>query len=412
MEHLKGKISNLKEKARADSLRRKSQLSVRTPSPFTAAENWYSSSDSYKGSPLSADAGVGWHSGSDQSTPVETSHPVSEAPSAVSTANAIQRQPSSRSITSAGSTSFQSIHSTDRSVEEYEDAVSQHSVKNDEYERRVDALLEQDDLSSDCESEYEEAIEEQPERHEDRADAFDYEHFFLHSAMGSYSGQDRRGSSSSTDSAETTKPANLSRSQTPRATPSGSGAATPVPFLQPHMRKESNASISSTASFETATEGLEDEEEDMSAILEEDLSDENKSILDSNWTKRPKRSSAESDMKDSGIGLSEDGGSEGSNLTPRLPKRPGENELGFPARASGQTASSPPANASKKELFQTGSGRAFTDQEKQLVDALVTSFEHVCQKIRSMPENDYDTRLWRRRLDQARRVLDAEWAHT
>jgi hypothetical protein len=65
MTSLHAKISDLKDKAHADSMRRKSSQSMRTPSPFTSTqtpEQWYTSSPEYKeaGSPINTNAGMGW----------------------------------------------------------------------------------------------------------------------------------------------------------------------------------------------------------------------------------------------------------------------------------------------------------------------------------------------------------------
>src|SRR6187402_640373 len=57
MSDLQGRLFVLRDRARDDTMKRRSLQSLRTPSPFTAAEQWYSSSKNYA-EPLSADAGV------------------------------------------------------------------------------------------------------------------------------------------------------------------------------------------------------------------------------------------------------------------------------------------------------------------------------------------------------------------
>jgi hypothetical protein len=91
--------------------------------------------------------------------------------------------------------------------------------------------------------------------HEDREDAFDYEHFFLHSAMGTISQQrlGRRDSFSSEDSVETTRGLPASNSQEAKNDPRASLG---------HLRSESTDSVSTMATFATATEGLGSENGD------------------------------------------------------------------------------------------------------------------------------------------------------
>lgn len=90
-------------------------------------------------------------------------------------------------------------------------------------------------------------------RHEDRLDAFDYEHFILHSALGNYSNiRTRPQSYSSTESTETTRPPNDFETN---GLPVNGGH---------HGRKNSVDSISTSATFATATEGAgytEDEDD-------------------------------------------------------------------------------------------------------------------------------------------------------
>src|ERR1700710_3185945 len=59
MKDLKGKISTLRDRARDDTMKRRSLQSLRTPSPFTAAEQWYTAAKAYTAPGLSADAGIG-----------------------------------------------------------------------------------------------------------------------------------------------------------------------------------------------------------------------------------------------------------------------------------------------------------------------------------------------------------------
>ena len=58
MKDLKGKISTLRDRAREENLKRRSLQSLRTPSPFTAAEQWYTASPAYKGIGKGTNTGI------------------------------------------------------------------------------------------------------------------------------------------------------------------------------------------------------------------------------------------------------------------------------------------------------------------------------------------------------------------
>lgn len=85
--------------------------------------------------------------------------------------------------------------------------------------------------------------------HEDREDAFDYEHFFLHSALGTI-GHQRRVSLDSEGSVETTRGFQVLH---PRNLNSGNSSGI-------HLRSTSTDTLSTMASFETAIESPADDD--------------------------------------------------------------------------------------------------------------------------------------------------------
>jgi hypothetical protein len=291
MKDLKGKISNLKEQARADSLKRRSLQSLRTPSPFTHAR-W--------------DQGFPESRKSEDTTPATSPfQPPWKQEESQDKANG---QISPKHDTKDAAELEQTKAADDEYVDaEYEDAPSGPEMPGDAIVHghvvspRLDAEpdlgdkldvqdddddmiddgetwegdLEQDgeevkqveqpynlqndgpandmedddddefvDFESESgESSYHDAFQV-PVSHEDREDAFDYEHFFLHSAMGSMS-QHRRDSWSSVgsgDSIETT------RGPVPAPAPA-------TDFDSDHERRPSVDTMSSFNSFATATEG-------------------------------------------------------------------------------------------------------------------------------------------------------------
>ena len=111
------------------------------------------------------------------------------------------------------------------------------------------------------------------ERHEDRPDAFDYEHFFLHSGMGHHKTGASRSSSrtSSYSSVETTKPTDSDADATPNnSKPHAAAAAATITTKGTHTRKES---VESTTSFTTALSSEEQRSPINREGVEEDTDD-------------------------------------------------------------------------------------------------------------------------------------------
>ncbi|KAL5611834.1 hypothetical protein BROUX41_000591 [Berkeleyomyces rouxiae] len=271
---LKGKVSALREQARADSLKRQSLQSLRTPSPFTYAvvDQWYAEPKTTSGTEKSegivqdettiqtgdenhsnepqTPAGTSsqnhaWSgevliSSDEEMSPVELEHgsicgnDVNDADSTTSSKYEDAERsmtPVNRSVTPPGgpdSHMFQEIikHRLQNEIDD--------DMRTEDGYEDATAITDYDSDSGD--SMYHDAP--LPLSHEDREDAFDYEHFFLHSAMGTIRQQrlerERRGSFSSEDSVETTRG--------------------PM-HTQTINRRNSADSISTMASFETADEG-------------------------------------------------------------------------------------------------------------------------------------------------------------
>ncbi len=263
MNDLKGRISSLKLKAQEDHLRRQSLQSLRTPSPFTSAETWYSGTPAYQSgtSPITANAGLG----------IKTASPTRKA--------MFQDEYEETSSPTTTPSQHEGEDLVIRDVEEqrYTEVTHPHShqegeVKSilpaepetfqDEDENDTDYVsVDGDDIEAGADSVYEDAVYEMSAtaRHEDRVDAFDYEHFFLHSAMGTYSLDDRRGSTSSGSSTATTRPVTAVQNQ--------EDSSGPEKRISIHQRNPSVDSVSTVASFATAAEtrfddSIDDEEEE------------------------------------------------------------------------------------------------------------------------------------------------------
>jgi len=269
---LKGRLSTLRDQARADSLKRRSLQSLRTPSPFTHArvEQWYADTGSHEdGVALNSDVNTLGTTESDASvrqragdtTEGETSPPVRDEPQGESTSTLDNENASSatdpvaRALdtpTTITEANTDEAEATDDSTKELDDIINElDDIDDMSTEDGYDYAESHDNdesASESGESSYHDSVQVQVS-HEDREDAFDYEHFFLHSAMGSMSRR-RMRRSGSTDSFSSEDSVETTRAPTTSYPPSIS-AAKPGQ----HSRRGSAGSISTLESFATATEG-------------------------------------------------------------------------------------------------------------------------------------------------------------
>ncbi|KAF5597056.1 hypothetical protein FPCIR_3692 [Fusarium pseudocircinatum] len=288
MKDLRGKISSLKEQARADSLKRRSLQSLRTPSPFTHArwdQGLPESRTSQETTPETPAWQAPWNQGSPkdkvngQMSSKEGSKQPSEEPAKTLDAGAehgfrtsdapdvvvaqeqsdlpqfeaepdlgddirVQTQVQENDDMNDDGETWEG--DLEQEEEDFKQEVNGYGLQNGEY--NDDAEDDDDDEFVDFESEsgessYHDAFQT-PVSHEDREDAFDYEHFFLHSAMGTMS-QHRReswSSVSSGDSVETTRGPIVASTSAPDSD-------------SDHERRPSVDTMSSFNSFATATEG-------------------------------------------------------------------------------------------------------------------------------------------------------------
>jgi Arc/MetJ-type ribon-helix-helix transcriptional regulator len=245
MKGLHIKISTLKVKAQEDNLRRRSLQSLRTPSPFTEGDHqWYPSALELKNS-----------NGSLRSNPgrVRTPEPQENhhhqerrehetvRREAYDQRNHRSEQPEAKLHRKPSAAS----HTVSLNESLYEDAEEGEYSSGSEIDREALEEILREPLDEEDLEESLEAFPAVPQHtemtpHEEREDAFDYEHFILHSALGNYSRSKlRRPSNVSTSSVETTRPYH-----------EASGTR--------HSRSDSTTSLSTIATFATATEGDDD----------------------------------------------------------------------------------------------------------------------------------------------------------
>jgi hypothetical protein len=279
MKDLKGKISTLRDRAREENLKRRSLQSLRTPSPFTAAEQWYAASPAYKGIGKSANAGIApdtWNGepGVDGAGEENGGHATKEAPkyddsegpSIYQDMEQEEEEDIEEQLDHAVSDQLAPVHNSEQDdiydtaeeqEQEEDEGVAMHDGTGEDAEedQYIDELVDHNELDE-YRSESEASLYHDSFTvsisHEDREDAFDYEHFFLHSAMGSIGRRNSSGSLdsfSSEDSVETTK-----GPEAPVAVVNGDDTSGKI--IRGHIRSQKSVdSVSTLASFATATEG-------------------------------------------------------------------------------------------------------------------------------------------------------------
>ncbi|KAG6034489.1 hypothetical protein E4U41_006522 [Claviceps citrina] len=255
MQGLKGKISSLREQAKQDSMKRRSMQSLRALSPFTNAAHdpGFTSAKSTaspdSGSPapshgLSSTTPTpenerpGIQGGKEQGLCVEAGEQTSLIAGRFHGACDAQLPELRNDPQLLNVESQVERRQSGNDDELYAREVPSASYPDDK-ERDVNAEEEEDTCSESGESLYHDTHQEPGDiSHEDREDAFDYEHFFLHSAMGALSrqGMARAGSFSSEGSEDSIETAR--------------GPA----ITQMHARRPSLDTITSIDSFATARE--------------------------------------------------------------------------------------------------------------------------------------------------------------
>ncbi|KAK4949769.1 hypothetical protein LTR10_011611 [Elasticomyces elasticus] len=499
MSDLRNRIADLKEKAQADSLRRRSTQSLRTASPFMnphTPEQWYTSAPEYKegGSPLNTNAGMGW-SPSQQTKRVEIQvTPVTpEAQRFLSIEQPATNE--SRLLSEA---------KTDRNTPSLHKSINMHPTQIDESRSVIqesnyqDAAEEFDEDEPVAQSEEEqiylnEVLEEslqeiEPEigpdlalsaeqnagRHEDRLDAFDYENMFLHSALGNYAGKgtgSRTPSESDRSSVVTTRMDQNTPTvedddeEETQSTPNrntGKRSSTPTPvqdtfpkskpmsdsiaYLEapspPWMktvRSNSMDSMSTVATFETATEGAGEEDLDEDELPNEilqwgnginfpqpptsprhEMAPPTWPMVATSGSVPPTHSRSPRKMQ-----------SQGSVVTNGIPTPPTQSpsmtftgspslvQLGKHARSHGKTIDHPANTEILMEslikladpefsIAEAQGSETFSHINKDLVLDLLRAVGGVCDQILKA-ESQHETRavkVLRRRLDESKKILE------
>lgn len=457
MKDLKGKISTLRDRAREDNLKRRSLQSLRTPSPFTAAEQWHTNPKAYKGIELNGERRLSHNPWNGEPSVTESVDggdvKVGEqGPQTYENVDGFQEaegedyveaEPETAHLDhDAPRTSSELDESYDTALEgeegEEEDREEDEGEANDDVDEAVDEEQYDDELVNhneleDYDSESGASLYHDssatPISHEDRDDAFDYEHFFLHSAMGTISAQRlaRRGSSSSCSSEDSVETAR------------GPEASTPLHQEQAdsnprsHVRgQKSTDSVSTLASFATATEGRRssevEEEHDTRDYAVEAVTTPYNAGTDTAMTQ--KRSTFGNSRSTT---LSSDGDrapspiSRPTSIVRASSAQAAKHHASISSFAStGTTRSFPLVNKPKnmnpdprnsmlsEALTLNGIGKPLSSvdmlakEDQILVERLVASVGKCVLGLQEAGRASSEGRMWRRRLDAARRILEGQ----
>lgn len=441
MQDLKGKISSLKQRAREDSMRRRSLQSLRTPSPFTAAEQWYGGSpDRQLGNITIITSNVEQKRSMSLGRKKAKEYRLTEPDSIhlMHDTNVSSNKEgdllheykllSDQREDTSIDTSFDSSTNSRSSVLEIvtqqgkvpdrangnigdtEDDCSQgdqSEVQEYEITRETPGLASSSDVqefegSSEAQG-FEQASSPIGERHEDRPDAFDYEHFYLHSAMGHYSrrkAKSRASSHSSVYSVETAKPYNDVAEFSDSEEEDYDLTAQDSLFNsnsrpRNHLRQSSGHSISTTATFATATEGRDED-----GVSEDGWTNE-RSIAGAWQSDYPSKRKFRTNTSDTSPRPDETTPTQSSTNMALQPPR-GRAILD---QLSALPAFAPTANGVSIPPLKLADG------DNELLGRLIQSLSKVCDQLHiadAEGSGNYEGRRWRRRLDAARRVLEGE----
>ncbi|KAL2817824.1 hypothetical protein BJX63DRAFT_94116 [Aspergillus granulosus] len=387
MKGLHIKISTLKVKAQEDNLRRRSLQSLRTPSPLTAASHWYGNplDPTERHSHLHPSAGY-QHVESPRGSQNSGSNNTDSTLLVPETVHSEGRASSDGAILPPFElTDHEDGHSTAESLYEDAEEGDPADIDRDALEEILREPLDDDDDLDDNPLEAFPSVPHHDDTpHEEREDAFDYEHFILHSALGNYTqARLRRHSNASDTSVETTRPIRERRSTR-------------------HSRSNSANSISTVATFATATEG----HDDIESVLYWDrkFNDElNHRYADDDTDSNPPRPDSET--------------------SPRTPRKSLFGGLASQRPESAATGSATPTSLASSLVStvraaasphpNTRNGNlGINEDDTRLLEQLFKSLGDVCMELQELTTSpDYhekQAKLLRRRLEAARRVLDGE----
>ncbi|KAK8116306.1 hypothetical protein PG984_012808 [Apiospora sp. TS-2023a] len=443
MTDLKGRLSALREQAREDNMKRRSLQSLRTPSPFTHArvEQWYAAANRVdeEADALSENAG----SLNGKMTPAEADdikpRVISQLTDEDSVYTDLGEPYSPKTKLAPAEVHVQSPSKTGLELDDDDDDLKTEDGYEDEVGDGFVDVVDLDSQSESGESAYHDSVQNQMS-HEDREDAFDYEHFFLHSAMGSMTQrrmlQQGNRDSFSSDFSET----------------SVETARGPLVATKRGRRRGSDASTSTTDSFATATEGRLTRAEISRAELSAAEESPEEAMPERSRSHSPetaKRLTFGFDNMAGGNSMADSTNMESLQHRPSVLQRPSTSAAVYKHRpgatsisSNATTRSFPLVNHSRPNgvLTPGASPRESPDQDlKQISESLMSETASICESVQGgdqeaiqmLPKEDQilvqrlvaslgkcvlgitengrassESRLYRRRIDLARKILE------
>ena len=381
MQQLKGRISFLREKARADSVRRQSSQAFRAPNPFTDAERKNENAPGRN----SGSTGI---AGEDSTPPLRPLVSRWSADSSVKRMSYLPRGQWSPDIESPGIMEEEDAGSpqlTEASVKSASPDIDWRPVGHIRQVSHAESVpvqpnfdvasiegsivqpspdLTRNDSVSTLQNEHHDAST--TVAHEDREDAFDYHNFFLHSTMGRFNQNSDTASEASDDTARGPR-------LDPESFPMLGTPKTPEMLRnierKLHERQMSNNSVATDSdsinSFATATEGRQS----------------------------PVKKSEGSDGADSGVAFHKDRGFHKRQVSSKIV-------------AQIRTIPADPTSVAVHAVTDAAQQSPMGMKDKTLVFMLVESIKDACFKLQDENTPSGEGRVLRRRLEEARRVLD------
>lgn len=452
MQDLRGKISSLRDRAREDTMKRRSMSNLKTPSPFTAAEGYTDSTGSQAESLTTGNCVVHNNSQSDMSASPQAAQANRAATPKAGPVYVDGASPVYDDVSEHVHPDLVENKKADNTTAPpYEGSHTDQEATDLESEGDyAEELVEEDELDgypSDSEmSVYHDSLPT-PVSHEDREDAFDYEHFFLHSAMGTISQQrNRRGTIDSYSSEDSVKTAKAFVAV--QAVPNEVKNISPGRKSAGHVRNDSTSSVSTLATFQTATEGREsvhnsdDEDEDDLFHVHHIAAAEirtitpvvvKRSTFGSHGGTGPRNNSplltsqSSSPQNSPATSTSSTNGTNGRNLVngtsnhrPTYSTTSTSSSRSFPLVPKRNAMSAPGTPEALLSPLTLKPVRMLNSDDQELVEHLVATVAKCVQGLKESMEADerlgkakvgrggYAGRMWRRRLDAARRVLEGE----
>jgi hypothetical protein len=464
MSNLKNRISTLRERAKEDSMRRQSFNNLRDVSPLNNAEYqppeiWYGSQSDIAGG---AEAGA-------DNTPTRklpVPQPWGSLPLKTGSRNAFAElavKQQSRNLT-LRERRFQAAHSPyiagENGMHEKHmvrgsrdmpgsfntndnEVLSNFGAEADEYQHSASDAPTEDTPDNpseyfpdiDAESVYEDAEPDLPSSivpHEQREDAFDYENFFLHSAMARYQqSSSPPGSDCDTESISSVSTAKgptatireIHPSQQddmiPPATPETPETLREIERRIAHSRSQSTDSISTSASFATAAEqhGRGSPSPFGGAISKPNSRRSSRagnfsrpSSTDPSILPRPSTNTSTIRSTSTSTTRRTPSDPPSSNRRRSTLRRSQGGPIAVCSPVLSSIAASSPVQdptAIAVNALLDSQARCLGLKDKALVFGVVESLRRVCGRLQEGDDEEaYDLREWRRRLDACRKALD------